>query len=368
MTRIRIDGAEALGDFPSLLIGTLDGGDKDDIPLITLDVLQVLDKERFQSGLPAHPIPFRLRRLGAWLRKTPPVHLTAEPLSENPVQIRQANNHPKDHHKEMMLSSSADGTLRSAIGRPTPGCSLAQFGFRVRTLPTGELFMNFQAAYETWIQQQSEKGSPERRRKLRSGLGFAEHAFLEHVWWPTVGNFTNLHPEYEVADYSGAPRFLDFAYLRGGLKLAIEIDGYTTHAKNLNRRQVAYQLHRQNMLTLDGWDILRFAFDDIEAHPRRCQQTIQQYMGSRFAATPIRGHHDGRWPQVTTVDREIIRLARSLPRPLLPADICRHLGVSRYTAYRHLKRLVTQGVLVPASGSTRIRTYQLAATIRHSHL
>ena len=87
--------------------------------------------------------------------------------------------------------------------------------------------MNFQAAYETWIQQQSEKGSPERRRKLRSGLGFAEHAFLEHVWWPTVGNFTNLHPEYEVADYSGAPRFLDFAYLRGGLKLAIEIDGYT---------------------------------------------------------------------------------------------------------------------------------------------
>lgn len=222
--------------------------------------------------------------------------------------------------------------------------------------------MSFQEAYEKLLEQHCKNCSPERLRKLRIGLGFAERAFLERVWWPLIGNFTYLHPEYEVADYSGASRFLDFAYLRGGIKLAIEIDGFATHAKNLDRRQFAYQLHRQNVLTLDGWDILRFAFDEIEAHPRRCQRTIQQYMGSRFATSL---YSPTQTPLVTAIDREIVRLARSLPRPILPSDVERHLGISRSTVFRHIKRLVARGWLLPASGTKRIRSYVLDETVRH---
>lgn len=201
------------------------------------------------------------------------------------------------------------------------------------------------------------EGSPERLRRLRGGIGFAERAFLEHVWWPLMGNFICLHPEYEVADYSGASRFLDFAYLRGGIKLAIEIDGFAAHAKNIDRRRFAYNLHRQNVLTLDRWDILRFAYDEIEQHPRRCQRTIQQYMGSRFASN-LNGA--GESPRIKAIEREIIRLARGLPRPLTPTDVGQHLDVSRPTVYRHLRKLVSRGVLIPASGTARIRTYRLA--------
>lgn len=224
--------------------------------------------------------------------------------------------------------------------------------------------MLFQSAYEKWLEEHRTTGSPERRRKLRSGLGLAENTFVRNVWWPAVGDLRNLHPEYEVADYSGGARFIDFAYFRGGLKLAIEIDGYTTHAKNIDRRQFAYHLHRQNMLTLDGWDILRFSYDDVASNPRRCQQTIQQYMGSRFVSAVDHLTPHSQATRVTAMDREIVRLARSLPKPLSPGDVCQHLGVSRWTAYRHLRKLVARGWLVPTSATKRIRTYQLTDSVR----
>lgn len=223
--------------------------------------------------------------------------------------------------------------------------------------------VDFQSAYDEFLKLHMKESSPERQRKLRDGLGFAELDFLENVWWPAVGDFEYLHPEYEVADYAGASRFIDFAYLRGGVKLAIEIDGYTTHAKNLDRRQFSYQLRRQNALTLDRWEILRFAHDDISAQPRRCQQTIQQYLGSRFAVDLQATGDD---PRVTAVEREIVRLARSLPRPVTPADVAQHLGSSRQTVYKHLQRLVDRGWLKPASGTARIRSYSLAEAIREA--
>lgn len=211
--------------------------------------------------------------------------------------------------------------------------------------------------YGKFVDEHRQHGSPERRRKLRNGVGYAERAFLETVWWPLMGNFDHLHPEYEVADYSGGTRFLDFAYVRGDVKLAIEIDGYATHARNVNRSQFAYGLHRQNMLILDHWNVFRFAFDEVEQHPRRCQRLIKQYMGSRFAITGNGGPHS---PRLTATNREIARLARRLSRPLTPKDVKQHLDVSLPTVYRHLRHLVARGVLVPAGGTLRVRAYRLA--------
>lgn len=221
--------------------------------------------------------------------------------------------------------------------------------------------MDFASAYKKFLDEQVKASSPERRRKLSDGLGFAEQAFLERVWWPVVGNFNCLHPEYEVADYSGASRFIDFAYIRGSVKLAIEIDGYTSHVKNVNRHQFIYQLRRQNALILDHWEILRFAHDDLASYPRRCQQTIQQYMGSRFAQSL---HSSAENPRANAIEREIVRLARSLPRPVTPADVMQHLSASRPTVYRILRRLVARGWLVPAGGAQRVRSYSLTGAAR----
>src|SRR5690606_25359904 len=139
--------------------------------------------------------------------------------------------------------------------------------------------MDFHSAHQEFLAYHESRRRGERLRRLLMGHGHAEQLFLQEVWWPAFRSFRDLHPEYEVLDFDGQPRYLDFAFIREGTKLAIEIDGYGPHVKQLDRHKFVRQLRRQNHLVLDGWAVLRFAFDEVHEQPRRCQQVLQQFMG-----------------------------------------------------------------------------------------
>lgn len=128
----------------------------------------------------------------------------------------------------------------------------------------GRFQMNFKRAHAEFIKFHSCRRRGERLRRLREGHGHAERRFLERVWWPTFGHLHFLHPEYEIADFHDGNRFLDFAFLRGRIRLAIEVDGYGAHVSKPSRRQFADQLDRQNHLILDGWALLRFSYDQVD--------------------------------------------------------------------------------------------------------
>ncbi|WP_326075629.1 hypothetical protein [Paenibacillus alba] len=101
-------------------------------------------------------------------------------------------------------------------------------------------------AVDSFLSGHLARRSGERYRRLKEGHGHAEKTFLLHVWWPAFGNFKDLHPEYEVKDFRDGLRFLDFAYLRPPLKLAIEIDGYAAHSSQMSRTQFSDQGHTAN--------------------------------------------------------------------------------------------------------------------------
>ncbi len=116
--------------------------------------------------------------------------------------------------------------------------------------------------------------------------------------------------------------------------------------------QFSDHLRRQNDLIIDGWKLLRFSFDDIKDNPRFCQQKLQQFMG--------------RWLGTETYDlgasyteKEVIRLAIKLARPFTPGDVCAHFGIENKTARKWLQQMVNKKWLKPASGSTRVRSYEL---------
>ncbi|WP_308861957.1 hypothetical protein [Paenibacillus radicis (ex Xue et al. 2023)] len=64
----------------------------------------------------------------------------------------------------------------------------------------------FKKEYGLFIRKQAEGRSGEYLRRLQEGHGHAERSFLEHVWWPAIGNFDYLHPEYEVHDFKDGTR------------------------------------------------------------------------------------------------------------------------------------------------------------------
>ncbi|NOU76036.1 DUF559 domain-containing protein [Paenibacillus sp. LMG 31458] len=209
-------------------------------------------------------------------------------------------------------------------------------------------------AHENYLSHHLAIRKGERLRRLQEGHGHAEKAFLHQVWWPAFGNFNDLHPEYEVKDFRDGTRFLDFAFLRHSLKLAIEIDGYGTHSSQISRSQFADQCNRQNHLIIDGWKILRFSYDDVKDRPRMCEQTLQQFMGRYLGGTSLSEF------KIDYIEKEIIRLALTIGRALKPSGVSQLLHFSSRKSCRILKSMSEKSLLKPAGDGIKcVRGYNI---------
>lgn len=191
-----------------------------------------------------------------------------------------------------------------------------------------------------------------RRELLNKGLGHGTHEFLRSVWFPAVRNFDHLHPEWEVRDFNNGFRYLDLAYMPDGhAKGGIEIQGYGSHARDLDVRRFKDLCWRHSLLALDDWIFLPVAYPSITDEPKRCQQLVLSFIG-KFIATDVPRH-------LSWLEAETIRYARRLFRPFSASELATHLRISGQHARRILHKLVELQLLVVMSGKQRYRTYGL---------
>ncbi|CAM3930955.1 DNA-binding response regulator [Cohnella lubricantis] len=214
------------------------------------------------------------------------------------------------------------------------------------------------SAYLVWKSQHARERKGDAKRRL-ADHGHAERMFLSQVWWPATGSLEGLYPEYEVKDYKDSWRYLDYAYLAAGFKVCIEIDGYGTHWRDTDRWQFADHLMRQNHLVLDGWIVLRFAYDDIMKRPRQCQQLVQQLLG-KSSHSPT-----GSGLVIHPMERAIIKLSFGRPGYLRTEDMTAAFGIHRRTAAKYMKALVEKGFLLPVNpNGKRICRYMVNQAYR----
>lgn len=216
--------------------------------------------------------------------------------------------------------------------------------------------MMFEEKYETFLKTHMQVREGERLRRLQEGHNHAEMLFLKQVWWPLFSHFNYLHPEYEVDDFKGGKRYLDFAYIRPGVRICIEIDGYGPHLKNLSRWQFSDSLERQNQLVIDGWSVLRFSYDQVKEKPRRCQQFVQQLMGQWLGDELTQ-------TSLTIVEKEVLRLAIRKGEAIFPKEVASNLKFGDKKARKVLAQLVAKKMLIPASGNKRVRSYRLGVHV-----
>ncbi|MFF2482893.1 DUF559 domain-containing protein [Paenibacillus sp. NPDC058071] len=220
--------------------------------------------------------------------------------------------------------------------------------------------MSIMTNVEQWLAYHQRLRKGDARRKLEEGLGHAEKMFIEKVWIPAFKQLDHLHPEYEVADFKDGMRFLDFAYLNHTFKVAIEIDGYSTHASNVSRWQFSDSRMRQNHLVIDGWTVLRFAYDDVHEKPMSCIQLLQQYLGSRMIENSQLINVSHKEKVDRALEQEIIRLAVHLNRNLRPIDIIQHLSIGKKRTQVLIEKLVNAELLQPTGkGTQRTKSYQV---------
>lgn len=212
--------------------------------------------------------------------------------------------------------------------------------------------IRFEQTYNDWIQKNiSEEQNPRRLEMLKKGLGHGTVEFLRKIWFPTVGNFNHLYPEWEVRDFNNGYRYLDLAYMPSDLKGCIEIQGYGPHARDIDVRRFKDLCWRHSLLALDGWTLLPIAYLSIKEEPKQCQQLILALIG-KFISTDTS-------PQLSWVEAEVVRYAHRLPRPFTPLEIAHHLKTSDRHTRRILHHLVDLQILEVASGNKRVRTYKL---------
>jgi len=196
--------------------------------------------------------------------------------------------------------------------------------------------------YEAWMKKQAAGSKGERKRRLNRDSNHSEKQFALKVWLEAFGHFARLHAEYEVRDFKDGWRYLDFAYLVEGFKIAIEIDGFGSHSRDIDRKQFSDHLMRQNHLVIDGWQVLRFSYDDIMERPRMCQQLIQQLIGKLSSVRNVKLENPLALPE-----QAIVKLALTLDKPLTPKFAAERLGLHRVTVGIHLKALAKKQLLVP---------------------
>lgn len=210
----------------------------------------------------------------------------------------------------------------------------------------------FQKEYEFWMQKQIEQENNHRRRELlQKGLSHGTVELLRTIWYPVVGNFDHLYPEWEVRDFNNGYRYLDLAFMPGGAKGNIEIQDYRSHARDLDTRRFKDLCRRQSLLSLDDWIFLPIAYLSIREEPEYCKQLVLAFIGKFLSL-----HEDAR---LNYIEAETVRYARRLLRPFAPRELAGHLRVTDRYARSVLHRLVESQHLTVAGGNRRYRTYQL---------
>ncbi len=212
------------------------------------------------------------------------------------------------------------------------------------------MYGTFELAYEVFLKSHSSCKSKERKQQIAREHGYEEQLFLKKVWWPLVGNFDHLHPEYEVRDWRGRVYYEDFVYLSGHLKLLIRVENFVPNAVDMDSQEYSDQLNRESFLQASGFRVISFTFHDIEQRPELCRYLLQILLNRYQAAPPSTNG-------LRFTEMEVVRLALISPHRIHPAQVALHLNIDSQTASLILQSLCSTGWLRPVRIGFRENAY-----------
>jgi superfamily II DNA or RNA helicase len=95
----------------------------------------------------------------------------------------------------------------------------------------------------------------------------SEVLFVRDFLFPLLGakNIKYAIPQYPFLDSEGRTRRIDFALVKDGKKLALEVNGETYHAEGIIPNEMFDDnLNRQNEILSAGWHLLRYSFSQLQ--------------------------------------------------------------------------------------------------------
>ena len=95
----------------------------------------------------------------------------------------------------------------------------------------------------------------------------SEKLFVNEFLFPLLGKkgMKYVIPQYPFIDSEGKLRRIDFALIKDGKKIALEVNGETYHAEGIIPNEMFDDnLQRQNEILNAGWNLQRFSFNQLQ--------------------------------------------------------------------------------------------------------
>jgi hypothetical protein len=199
--------------------------------------------------------------------------------------------------------------------------------------------VGFQIEQEKWINTHLKRRRGERLDALKRGHGYGNQLFIEQIWWPLVGHFHELHPEYEVKDWRGRSYFADFMWIVGALRIVFEIMDYGSHGTD--RTKYRMDLNRGLFLQSQDCTIHYIALDELKENPSFILSALRNILSPYLSAKRGINKKDSR--PYSRIERDLMRAAIRHNRVIRPTETARELEIHTMTVIKYCRLLVDKG-------------------------
>ncbi len=112
----------------------------------------------------------------------------------------------------------------------------------------------------------------------------SERLLVDEFLWPLLGaKLRVILPQRQFIDSTGKSRRIDFSYVEGKTKLAIEVNGETYHAEGIVPNEMFDDnLFRQNEILREGYKLIRFSYNMLQSPQWR--PVVMESLRSFFTA------------------------------------------------------------------------------------
>jgi very-short-patch-repair endonuclease len=223
--------------------------------------------------------------------------------------------------------------------------------------------MSFEVEHTTWMNRHLNRRDGERKDALRRGHGFGNRMFVEKIWWPLLGHFEGLHPEYEVMDWRGRSYFVDFVWKVQGKRFAIEIVDYGSHGKD--RSKYRLDLNRTLFLQSQQFEVISISLDEMKENPAFIEAMLRNilapYMGTILKPIILTSSHP-----FCKIERQLMHFAIRHNRILRPSDAARELELHKQTVIKYCRTLVQRKKFrsVPTGKTGKVYHYEYIGSIQ----
>ncbi|WP_239617459.1 hypothetical protein [Cohnella mopanensis] len=200
--------------------------------------------------------------------------------------------------------------------------------------------------------QQRESATGQRLEMLNRDLTGTKK-LLEVVVWAVLKSFEGVTLEYEMVSSTGVKAYIDVHY--APLDVAFECDGFVAHSEKITRDRFDFEKTRVRTMALIGLTYKPYSKDQLDKQPDACRRSFFELIGQRSSLAGSLAME-----QLSVYEREVIRYALQLMRPLRISDVNYTLQCKYDLSHKVIYQLINKRLLKPiGTGSKRYHEYIL---------